>query len=141
MRNSTASSVAPLPTAEARGDDLSPGLEMVRPRDFRFAVTWIGLFAHLHLVKSTGPRVRTAAPSPAPLALVPVVSSPSIVPVVVTMPAVSAETSLVPSQVPPPLELLADAEPAAAWEMVVPKMIRTGARTFVPADDPGSANP
>ena len=77
------------------------------PRDFHFAVTWVTLFAHLDLIESAGPYPCPAV-QPSTLALVPVVASAP----------------------PQPIEQA----PGAAWEMVVPKMIRTGPRTFVPAE-------
>jgi hypothetical protein len=125
MRNSMASSIAPLPSTDAsRVEELRSQPEFEQPRDFHFAVTWIGLFAHLDPVKSTGPRTRMdAAPA---RALVPVVASPALVPVVVSNPL------LAPSA---PFEPFPDNDSNAGWEMVVPKMIRTGTRTFVPDDD------
>lgn len=80
-----------------------------QPRDFHFAVTWVTLFAHLDLAESRGPRPRqTASPS---LALVPVVVAPA--------PLMSQPPSY---------------DSNAAWEMVVPKMIRTGSGEFTPAE-------
>jgi len=79
-------------------------------RDFHFAVTWVTLFAHLDPIEATGPRPHAENPSPT-LALVPVVVSP------------------------PRPEQHASQDSNAAWEMVVPKMIRTGQRTFIPAED------
>ena len=107
MGNSKASSVAPLPSVE------NPGLAESgneQARDFHFAVTWVTLFAHLDPIESTGPRTRVENPSPT-LALVPVVVSP------------------------PLAEQLASQDSNTAWEMVVPKMIRTDQRTFIPAKD------
>lgn len=104
MGNSRASSVAPLPAVENPGL-VDPGNEQAR--DFHFAVTWVTLFAHLDPIKATGPRPRPEIPSPS-RALVPVVA-----------PA-------------PLMEQRAAWDSSAAWEMVVPKMIRTGARTFIP---------
>lgn len=110
------SSVAPLTPAEVPA---SPASEQTlesprdfRPRDFHFAVTWVTLFAHLDLIESTGPRPwETVSPA---LALVPVVVAPA-----------------------PLMEQAAryDSNAAsenAAWEMVVPKMIRTGSGEFTP---------
>jgi hypothetical protein len=105
MGNPKAKSVAPLPAIEIAGA-VESGLEPARA--FHFAVTWVTLFAHLNPIESVGPRPRVEIPSPG-LALVPVVASP-------------------PSKV----EQLPDPDSSAAWEMVVPKMIRTEARTFVP---------
>jgi hypothetical protein len=106
MGNSKASSVAQPPTVEIPGV-----VESVQEqaRYFHFAVTWVTLFAHLDPIESTGPRTREN-PSTA-LALVPLV-------------------------VPPPLaEQPASRDSNTAWEMVVPKMIRTDQRTFIPAKD------
>jgi hypothetical protein len=107
MGNSQASSVAQQPAV-----DIPVAIESghEQPRDFHFAVTWVTLFAHLDLIESTGPRTREENPSPT-LALVPVVVSP------------------------PLAEQRAIQDPNTAWEMIVPKMIRTGQRTFVPAED------
>jgi hypothetical protein len=105
MGNSKAKSVAQLPAVEIAGA-VESGPEPAR--DFHFAVTWVTLFAHLDPIESAGPRPRVEIPSPA-LALVPVVASP-----------------------PARVEQLPESDSSAAWEMVVPKMVRTGARTFVP---------
>jgi hypothetical protein len=107
MGNSKASSVAQPPAVE------NPSfIESVQEqaRDFQFAVTWVTLFAHLDPIESTGPRTRVENPSPT-LALVPVAVSP------------------------PLAEQRASQDFNTAWEMVVPKMIRTGERTFIPAED------
>jgi hypothetical protein len=104
MGNSKASSVAPLPSVE------NPGLAESgneQARDFHFAVTWVTLFAHLDPIEATGPRTRPEIPATT-LALVPVVASAPI------------------------MEQRAAEDSHAAWEMVVPKMIRTSARTFIP---------
>jgi hypothetical protein len=106
MGNSKASSVSPLPSVEP-SSLIDSGIEQAR--DFHFAVTWVTLFAHLDPIESTGPRPREEA-SPT-LALVPVVVSP------------------------PLAERRATPDANAAWEMVVPKMIRTGQRTFIPAEE------
>jgi hypothetical protein len=82
--------------------------EAEQPRNFHFAVTWVTLFAHLDLMESSGPVVRE--PSAPVLDLVPVVS--------------------------PPLEP-APRDPVGGWEMVVPKMIRTGPGQFAPVDATG----
>jgi hypothetical protein len=105
MGNSKAKSVAPLPAVEI-AEEVDSGLD--RARAFHFAVTWVTLFKHLNPIESAGPRPRVEIPSPG-MALVPVVASP-------------------PARVEQP----PDSESSAAWEMVVPKMIRTEARTFVP---------
>jgi hypothetical protein len=118
MGNSKASSVAPLTALESPGS-LQRGFEQAteQPRNFHFAVTWVTLFAHLDPIEAAGPTA-VAAPrpqleSPAPtLALVPVVASS------------------------PVMDHRPDRDSNAAWEMVVPKMIRTGPRTFVPAEGP-----
>ncbi len=89
--------------------ELSPVQAAGQPRDFHFAVTWVTLFTHLDLIESTGPRSRIENPSPS-MALVPVVASA------------------------PLMEQRTTHDSNAAWEMVVPKMIRTGPRTFVPVD-------
>ena len=107
MGNSKASSVAQPPAVEIPGF-IESGQEQAR--DFHFAVTWVTLFAHLDPIESTGPRTRVEIPSPT-LALVPVVVSP------------------------PLAEQLASQDSNTAWEMVVPKMIRTDQRTFIPAKD------
>lgn len=83
------------------------------PRDFHFAVTWVTLFAHLDLIQSMGPRTASPEPHPQPvpvLDLVPVVAAPLVEP--------------------------APRDPGAGWEMVVPKMIRTGPGQFTPVDRP-----
>jgi len=77
-------------------------------RDFHFAVTWVTLFAHLDPIEAAGPRRKAEVPSP-PLALVPVASAPL-------------------------LEQRAGQRSQEAWEMVVPKMIRTGDGNFTPAE-------
>jgi hypothetical protein len=111
MGNPKASSVAPLPPAESLG--VPPAVEQTveQPRDFHFAVTWVTLFAHLDLVESTGPWRKPEAP--AALALIPVVPAPL-------------------AKAPPAYQ-----ESGTAWEMVVPKMIRTGRGEFTPADEKG----
>lgn len=112
MGNSSASSVArPL-----ESQDLSqPGFESAQeqPREFHFAVTWVTLFAHLDLIETTGRSSHTAVS--ASQALIPVVASPPL--------------SAIPSSAD-----LGAGFGAAAWEMVVPKMIRTGTGTFTPAE-------
>lgn len=113
MGNSKASSVAQLPVAE------NPGALPLAPeqaREFHFAVTWVGLFAHLDPIEATGPRPKVETSSP----------SLALVPVVVSSPLFEQRA----------MEQRPEQDSSAAWEMVVPKMIRTGARTFVPAEDP-----
>jgi hypothetical protein len=112
MGNSKASSVAQppavgIPAFTESGHD--------QTRDFHFAVTWVTLFAHLDPIESTGPRPRQET-SPT-LALVPTVASSPL----------AASHSLA--------EQHSGQDSNAAWEMVVPKMIRTGQRTFIPAED------
>jgi hypothetical protein len=116
MGNSKASSVAPLPALESPGPvRRGPEQAHEQARDFHFAVTWVTLFAHLDPIEASGPTT-VAAPrpqleSPAPtLALVPVVASL------------------------PVMDRRPDRDSNAAWEMVVPKMIRTGPRTFIPVE-------
>lgn len=104
MGNRNAAAVPPLNPVDNTGTD---ELVFEQPRDFHFAVTWITIFAHLDPVASAGPRPRPE-PCPSPLALVPAIAPPARLPV--------------------------DHDAGAAWEMVVPKMIRTGTRTFVPAE-------
>jgi hypothetical protein len=83
-----------------------------QPRDFHFAVTWVTLFAHLNPIEAAGPwRPAVVQPRDVPstaLALVPVVAPPALIP--------QQDGS------------------SAAWEMVVPKMIRTGEGSFTPAE-------
>lgn len=110
MGTSKASSAAPRSVVENPGSmELSPVQATSQPRDFHFAVTWVTLFAYLDLIEATGPRTRIENPS----------SSMALVPVVASAPLMEQRT-------------MHDSN--AAWEMVVPKMIRTGARTFVPVD-------
>lgn len=73
-------------------------------RDFHFAVTWVTLFAHLDPIEAAGPRRRVESPAQT-LALVPVASAP-----------------------------LAEQRSHAAWEMIVPKMIRCDDGNFTPAE-------
>jgi hypothetical protein len=77
-------------------------------RDFHFAVTWVTLFAHLDPIEAARPRRKVEVPSPT-LALVPVAPAPLI-------------------------EQRAEQRSQAAWEMVVPKMVRTGDGNFTPAE-------
>src|SRR5277367_629576 len=113
MGNSKASSFAPLALQGASAPSEVPEhASDVQPRGFHFAVTWVTLFAHLDLVESTGPwrRQETNAEAPPALAIVPVVSGP---------------LAMTPSGYQ---------ESRAAWEMVVPKMVRTGSGDFAPAE-------
>ena len=113
MGNSKASSVAPRTAVESpesiefRGETNDQAPEQAR--DFHFAVTWVTLFAHLDSIEAAGPRRRVEIPAPT-LALVPVVAST------------------------PLMEQHADQDCHAAWEMVVPKMIRTADGSFTPAE-------
>jgi hypothetical protein len=128
MGNPKASSVAPLnPIMSPRSSDFepaefepenSPYQRADRPRDFHFAVTWVTLFLHLDPIQANGPRPRPASP-PSTLALVPVVAAPL------------AEQR--GSQNPRPGWENADRE-NAAWEMVVPKMVRNESGDFSPAE-------
>jgi hypothetical protein len=91
--------------------DLNPE----QPRDFHFPVTWVTLFAELDPTEAAGlwtPAVVEPFETPSTaLALVPVVDVPAI---------------------PQPQQA-----PGTAWEMVVPKMIRTGPGSFAPAETSG----
>jgi hypothetical protein len=110
MGNPKASSVAPLtPVAGHGAVDFGPEQASEQPRDFHFAVTWVTLFAHLELIHVTGPRTKPAN-TPSTLALVPVVASAPLV------------------------EQRSDRLDNAAWEMVVPKMVRSESGTFAPAE-------
>jgi hypothetical protein len=110
MGNSMASSVAPLTAVETPGAvDLGPEQPSQQVRSFHFAVTWVTLFAHLDPIEASGPRTRVEHPAPS-LALVPVVASA------------------------PLMEQRTTEQFSASWEMVVPKMTRTSARTFLPAE-------
>lgn len=104
--------------------------EVEQPRDFHFAVTWFTLFAHLDLIESSGPRQRLQPASipPAPiLDLVPVVSAPLVE----------------PGRHDPGRDAPRESSrgSGAGWEMVVPKMIRTGPGQFTPADVPRTDAP
>jgi hypothetical protein len=107
MGNPKASPVAPL-NPIARSGSIESAAEPIpeQTRDFHFAVTWVTLFAHLDPIEASGPRRR---PENASLALVPVVASAALV-----EQRVNQDT--------------------AAWEMVVPKMIRTENGDFSPDD-------
>jgi hypothetical protein len=103
MGNTKASSIVPLGSIE---ESRAPEA-FEQPRDFHFAVTWVTLFAHLDPVQAHGPWQRPEISSPT-LALVPVAAAPLTI--------------------EPP----ARRDSTAAWEMVVPKMIRTGSGDFAP---------
>jgi hypothetical protein len=112
--NPKANSVAPTPIASPGGRESSPEQAPEENKEFHFAVTWVTLFAHLDLVDAAGPRPRVENPVPA-LALVPVVATQALV------------------------EQRAEQGPKAAgenaaWEMVVPKMVRNQAGDFSPAE-------
>jgi hypothetical protein len=117
MGNSKASSVAQPP---AVGIPASTESGHDQARDFHFAVTWVTLFAHLDPIESTGPHLRQESPSPT-LALVPTLACPPL-----------AEQRAAEQRAE---------DSNAAWEMVVPKMIRTGQRTFIPAEDERNQRP
>lgn len=105
MGNPKASSVAPLNSMASPGSiELGPDPVADQPRDFHFAVTWVTLFAHLDPVEAAAPRPRPTNPA-STFALVPVVSAP-----------------------------LAELRDNAAWEMIVPKMVRTESGDFSPAE-------
>jgi hypothetical protein len=123
MGSPKASSVAPLNPIMSRGSvelepEQNPYQRADRPRDFHFAVTWVTLFAHLDPIQATGPRPQTANP-PATLALVPVVAAPL------------AEQRAGQNSRPGWED--ADQE-NAAWEMVVPRMVRSDSGDFSPAE-------
>jgi hypothetical protein len=123
MGNPKASSVGPLNPILSPGSlDLEPeqisDLPADRPRDFHFAVTWVTLFAHLDLIEAIGPRPRPVTP-PSTLALVPVVAAPLV------------EQRAVQNSRPG----WENAERQnAAWEMIVPKMVRSNSGDFSPAE-------
>jgi hypothetical protein len=109
MGNPMASSIAPLSAIESPGSiEFAPDRAAEQARDFHFAVTWVTLFAHLDPIEASGPRPRVENPS-STLALVPVVAAPL-------------------------MDQRMTQDPNAAWEMVVPKMIRTGGGSFAPAE-------
>jgi hypothetical protein len=114
MGNPKASSVAPLTPVPSPGSiDFGPEPAAEVARNFHFAVTWVTLFAHLDPIESTGPRPQPANPVPS-LALVPVVAAPLL--------EQRAER---------------DSKPRfenAAWEMVVPKMVRNESGGFSAAE-------
>jgi len=120
MGNSKASSIAQLPVAES---PVTTELGSEQARAFHFAVTWVGLFAHLDPVEATGPRQLPEAPS-ASLALVPVV-----------VPAPFVQQGVVEQRAEPRAAGQRTGQDSnSAWEMVVPKMIRTGSGNFTPPE-------
>jgi len=112
MGNPKASSAAPLALLASPAANV-PVLDAAsdQPRDFHFAVTWVTLFAHLDLIESKGPRTRQE-------------SSP-----VLDLIPLDRRTPMVSPRVEP-----AHRESSTGWEMVVPKMIRTGSGEFTPAE-------
>src|ERR1700684_4358303 len=90
--------LSPLTTRENSAGE-GPEQVVEQARDFHFAVTWVTLFAHLDPIEAAGPRPRMETPAPT-LALVPVIAAPLT-------------------------EQRAEQRAHAAWEMVVPKMIRS----------------
>ena len=110
--------VRPATTTPMRDASDAPDFIADRVRDFHFAVTWAGLFEHLDPIEASSRRPR-ATPQPSSLALV-----PAVVP-------------LAPTRLPIVEHPYADHDSTAAWEMVVPKMVRTSARTFIPAGETG----
>jgi hypothetical protein len=121
MGNPKASSVVPLTAVESPGSSELASEQAIeqasaeQSRDFHFAVTWVTLFAHLDPIEASGPRSRVETPQ-STLALVPVVAAP------VTEQRAERNSEAIREH--------------AAWEMVVPKMIRTGSGSFAP-DEPG----
>jgi hypothetical protein len=94
----------------ARHSTVAPNARRTeQPRSFSFAVTWDSLTAQLHPREITSPS-RAARNAPSALTVVTQVE--------------------LPLAAPPP------AASNGRWEMVVPKMVRTGPRTFARADEP-----
>jgi hypothetical protein len=117
MGNPQANLVAAFESPETQFPTNTEVAEVEQLRDFHFAVTWVTLFAHLDLIESRGPRSR---PQPTPiLDLVPVAPAPLV------------ETGHRHASRD------AGRDPGSGWEMVVPKMIRTGPGQFTPVDTPG----
>ncbi len=129
MGNPKASSVAPLNPSVSPGSrelehDQTADRRVDQPRDFHFAVTWVALFAHLDPIEAVGPSEATArrpqpANPPSTLALVPVVALP--------LAEQRAEKSS-------EFGWENEAQETAAWEMVVPKMVRSDSGDFSPAE-------
>lgn len=117
MGNLQASLAARLESPETPVAAKPEAAEVEQPRDFHFAVTWFTLFAHLDLIESNGPCLASLGPRPQPASLQPA-------PILDLVPVTSA-----PLVDPGP-----PSEPGAGWEMVVPKMIRTGPGQFTPVD-------
>jgi hypothetical protein len=87
-----------------------------QPRDFHFAVTWVALFNYLDPIRSTGPRPRLETQS----------TAVALVPVVMPLPVVQ-------ERMPP---LSNEGNSSDGWEMVVPRMIRTGTGVFAHPESP-----
>jgi hypothetical protein len=117
MGNPQANPVAALQSPETPASRKTTVAEVEQPRDFQFAVTWVTLFAHLDLIESSGPRPR---PQPAPIQQAPILD---LVPVT-------------PAPLVEPDHRDPGRDPGGGWEMVVPKMIRTGPGQFTRVDDP-----
>jgi hypothetical protein len=112
MGNLKASPVAPIaPMAGSPSNELGAEQPMEQARDFHFAVTWVTLFAHLDPIEAFGPRVQGLPPA---LALVPIVAAPLVEQPVAQYPDTGGEN--------------------AAWEMIVPKMVRSDTGDFFPAE-------
>lgn len=109
------SSLAPQHNPPLTPDELAE-----QPRDFHFAITWATLFADLDVIESSGPYA-------------PLENRPTLA--LVPAPAVPSATRATPAIDPQVEHLQAD----AAWEMVVPKMVRTAARTFVKPENAETA--
>jgi hypothetical protein len=123
MGSPKASSVAPLNPSMSHGSvefepEQTPYHRVDRPRDFHFAVTWVTLFVHLDPIQANGPRPKHAKPS-STLALVPVVAAPL------------AEQNAGQNSRPGWENA---GQENAAWEMVVPKMVRSDSGDFSPAE-------
>ena len=103
-------------TPQSMPDPRLDSLAAEQPRNFHFAVTWATLFAHFDLIESAGPWSPSENPSPS-LALVPVVA-----------PA-------------PPMLDHPPRDSGAAWDMVVPRMRRTGSGSFTRLDEEGREVP
>lgn len=120
MGNPQANLAGAFDSPETPGARKAEAAEVEQPRDFHFAVTWVTLFAHLDLMESSGPFIAPPEPPSQPnpiLDLVPVAPAPLVEP--------EQRHWGDPGR-----------NPGAAWEMVVPKMIRTGPGQFTPADAP-----
>jgi hypothetical protein len=85
-------------------------LHIEQTRDFHFAVTWVTLFAHLDPIEAAGPWHPAAVVQPREMPSTALVLAPVVAP-------------------PAPREVL-----TTKWEMVVPKMVRTEAGNFTPAE-------